>query len=114
MKLIGSKLESDYRTELVRSNEVLNSAESSLGDVLRENGYNTRKAYVLHWTPDQSEDFYTVLIDGTYLVTTEIDRSTRAVLSPIKRIDVKEYLKRLSRTNQVKLLVAQDLVNENT
>ena len=114
MKLIGSKMEQDYRGELVRSNEGLNSTESSLGEALRENGFNTNNAYVLHWTPDQNEDFYTVLIDGTYLVTTEIDRSSNTIVTPIERIELKDYLKGLNRTNQVRLLVAQELVNEKT
>ena len=114
MKLIGSKMENDYRADLVRSNEALNSDEPGIGNILRENGYNTKKAYVLHWTPDQCEDFYTVLIDGEYLVDAEIDRATHTILSPIERTELKDYLKGLSRTNQVQLLVAQELANEKT
>jgi hypothetical protein len=114
MKLISSKMENDYRTELIRTNDGLNSAESDLGELLRENGFNTNKAYVLYWTSDQTEDYYTVLIDGEYLISTEIDRSNNNLVTPIERIELKEYLKGLSRTNQVRLLVAQDLVNEKT
>lgn len=111
MKLIGSKMEKEFRVELIRSNEGLNSSESILGKVLKNNNYNTKKAYVLHWTPEQLEDIYVVLIDGNSLVSVEIDKYDSSISPIFEEIDLKEYMHGLSRVNQVRLAVAQDLVN---
>jgi hypothetical protein len=116
MKLIGSKMESDFRKELINSHNQLFSPESDskLKQVLENAGHSTAKAYVLDWIPDQTEDIFTVLIDGKYLVSTEIDRFDQASQAVVERQEIKSYLKGLSRINQVRLLVAQDLANEKT
>jgi hypothetical protein len=111
MKLIGSKLEQEYREELVASRAFHFSAhsQSRLKEALQSAGYCVGNAIVLHWTPDQSEDFYTVLIEGTFLAAVRIDRSDAEEAPTIKRHELREYLRGLSRVYQVQLLVAQDL-----
>lgn len=107
-------MESDFRKELINSNNQLFSPESDskLKQLLENAGHSTVKAYVLDWIPDQTEDIFTVLIDGKYLVRTEIDRLDQASQAVVERQEIKSYLKGLSRINQVRLLVAQDLANE--
>ncbi len=56
MRLIGSKMESDFREELVRSNEALQDTDSKLGKALAIGGHDTKNAYVLHWVHGQLED----------------------------------------------------------
>lgn len=116
MKLIGSKTEQDYRDELLASREYHFSdhPKSRLKKILKEAGHNTENAYVLHWTPDQAEDFFTVLIDGAYLVSTCIDRYSNDSKPDVTRYELGAYVKGLSRMHQVRLLVAQELANART
>lgn len=65
---------------------------------------------MLHWTADQCEDYYTVLINGRFLITVEINRFDDTYIPIIERTELKEYLHGLSRMYQVQLLVTQELV----
>jgi hypothetical protein len=114
VKLIGSKMEKDFRHELVRSNEGFNDPKSRLKQVLESAGHSTEKAYVLHWTPDQTEDLYSVLIDGAYLVSLEIDKFDSSILPVIEHQELKSYSHGLSRMYQVQQAVALDLTNTKT
>jgi hypothetical protein len=113
MKLVGSKMESDFRKELLSSNRTLNS-DSSLKSCLNSQGHSTEKAYVLHLIPEQTEDIYLVLIDGAYLVNIEIGRIKKDIQPVPKFIELTEYMHGLSKVNQIRLLVAQELANEKT
>ena len=65
MKLNGSKQEQDFRKELEGSNIVTaqdGKAEAIL-NVLRTTFGEVKSAYILNWTPDQSEDIFTILVD---------------------------------------------------
>ena len=113
MKLIGSKMESDFRDELLSSNNALQDSGSKLRQALTAAGHETKNAYVLHWTPEQLEDLYTVLIDGSYLVYVEIDKYDNS--QPLlERNELKPYMHGLSKMNQVRLAVAQDLACTKT
>ncbi len=113
MQLIGSKMEKDFRENLKKSNESFCSA-SKLRTALESQGHSTANAFVLHWTPDQGEDIYLVLIEGAYLVSVELDRINPDTPPIYERIELKEYKQGLSRVNQVQLLVARDLANAKT
>lgn len=114
MKLIGSKMESDFREELLRSNDALQDPDSKLRKVLEAEGHDTKNAYVLHWTPEQLEDLYTVLIGGSYLVDVEIDKYDNSKPPIVETNELKSYLHGLSKMNQVRLAVAQDLACTKT
>lgn len=114
MKLIGSEMESEFREELLRSNNALQETDSRLKQGLEAEGHETKNAYVLHWTPGQLEDLYTVLISGSYLVDVEIDKYDRTKSPTIERNEIKSYLHALSKMNQVRLAVAQELVCSKT
>lgn len=111
MKLIGSKMENDFRQELIRSNEELHNPDSRLRQVLEGKGYNTLNAYVLNWVPEQLEDIYLVLIDGSFLVGVEIDKFEQTKPPLFERIELNDYLHGLSKMNQVRLAVAKELAN---
>ena len=114
VRLIGSKMEEDFREELVYSNAALQNPDSRLHQVLESHGYSTSRAYVLHWTPEQLEDIYVVLIDASVLVSVEIDKFEGACLPEVDEMELKDYVRGLSRMNQVRLAVAQDLASAKT
>ncbi|WP_154222718.1 hypothetical protein [Marinicella rhabdoformis] len=111
MKLIGSKIENENREQLRNSNDSF-VAKSKLRDALDSEGHSTDKACVLRWIPDQGEDKYVILVDGLYIICLELDRINLENPPIIKRIEFKEYMHGLSRSNQIQLLVAQDLVSK--
>ena len=113
MKLIGSKTEREIRAELQKSNAYFRSP-SRLKDALEFQGHSTTNAFVLHWTPEQSEDIYVVLVDGAYLIKVELDRAAPNSTPIYERIELTDYKHRLSRVNLIQLLVAQDLANAKT
>lgn len=113
MKLIGSKMEQDFREELIKSRQSF-SSNSRLKLALESSGHSTENAIVLNWIPDQGEDEYQVLIDGSYLVSVEIDRLNQNSPPILHRTELKQYMVGLSKMNQVKLLVAQNLTSEKT
>ncbi|MBU2862480.1 hypothetical protein KO489_01340 [Reinekea forsetii] len=108
MKLIGSKMENDFRQELVASNVALQEPNSNLRRVLEASGFNTKNAYVLRWTPDQTDDKYGVLIEASYLVWVEVEKDG-SVEPSVEKQELKSYTLGLSRMHQVKLAVAVDL-----
>ena len=114
MKLIGSKMEDGFREELLRSNDVLQCSDSKLRKALVAEGHETKNAYVLHWTAEQLEDLYTVLIGGSYLVDVEIDKYDNSKPPIVERHELKPYMNGLSKMNQVRLAVAQDLACTKT
>lgn len=114
MKLIGSKMESDFREELIRSNEALQAHDSKLRIALESKGHDIKNSYVLHWIPEQLEDLYTVLVGGSYLVDVEINKYDGSKKSRVERNELKPYMHGLSKMNQVRLAVAQDLASTKT
>ena len=116
MKLIGSKTEEDFRKELIKINAVHFSGNSKfrLKKFLESEGYSIKHACLLSWFQDETEDCYSVLINKKYIVTAEIERLDKTFVPKIKRIELKEYEKGLSRMNQIKLLVAKELIHEKT
>lgn len=114
MKLIGSKMESEFREELIRSNEALQAHDSKLRMALESEGHDSKNSYVLHWISEQLEDLYTVLVGGSYIVNVEIDKYEGSKRPIVLRNELKPYLHGLSRMNQVRLAVAQDLACSKT
>lgn len=111
LKLIGSKMENDFREELIQSHDYHFSANSTsrLKEVLESKEIDVSNAYIIGWTPDQTDDLFLVLIGGSWILRVELERYDETVEPVIDRIEIKDYMYGLSRMNQVKLLVAQDL-----
>jgi hypothetical protein len=111
MKLIGSKMENDFREELIKSHDYHFSENSTsrLKEVLKSKGIDVGNVYIIGWTPDQTDDLFLVLIDGSWILRIELERYDETVEPVIDRIEMKDYMHGLSKMNQVKILVAQDL-----
>lgn len=106
-------MESEFREQMKES--LLNfSANSRLISALESMGHSTSRACTLQWLPEQDEDIYLVLIDGSYLVSVELSKFEAQTPPIFERIELKDYMTGLSHMHQVQLLVAQELVNENT
>ena len=104
-------MENDFREELIKSHDYHFSANSTsrLKEVLGSKEIGVSNAYIIGWTPDQTDDLFLVLIDGSWILRVELERYDETVAPVIDRIEIKDYMNGLSRMNQVKLLVAQDL-----
>ena len=106
-------MESEFRVQLKES--LLNfSANSRLVRALESEGHNTSRACTLQWIPEQCEDIFVVLIDGSYLISIELSKFESDTPPIFERTELKDYRSGLSRLHQVQLLVAQELVNEKT
>lgn len=113
MRLIGSKTEIDFRMQLEHSHKFhfSDSSNSNLKYALVEKGHKVDRAYVLHWIPEQHEDIFLVLVDGNVLVHIELEKESCVSILDYEIQDIKSYTRGLSRVNQVKLAVAQDLAS---
>lgn len=58
--------------------------------------------FVVHWIPEQGENIYTVLVDGTKVVEVEISRM-EGVKNPVsvEVITLQEYFRRYPRLSKV-------------
>ena len=114
MKLIGSKMERDFREQLIKWHDYHFSqkSKSRLKSVLIGVEVDTNRAYIVNWIPDQGEDIYLVLTDGEELFSVEIDRIDKSIIPIVEKLDLKEYKHGLKRSGQVQLLVAQDLMKK--
>ncbi|WP_020620879.1 hypothetical protein [Paenibacillus daejeonensis] len=83
-----------------------------LVDALKKEFPELKSAYILHWIPEQGEDFYRVLINESLVINIELSRDQDSV-STIKTIPITEYKKGISKINQIKLQVALDLVQKD-
>ena len=110
MKLIGSKAEREFREELIRSSKFLNSENERLSLELRKVGFDLSNSFVLNHIPEQCEDIFVLLTSGSYVVTIEIDKSDSENPVIIDRVELKDYLKGLSKINQIQIAVAMDLM----
>ena len=108
MKLTGSTIEQEFKDELLKSNTGITSKDSRLRAILELHGNNSGGAFTLHWTPEQCEDIYLILIEGEYLIQIEIDKSKKQNYV-LNRIELKSYLKGLKKVNQIRLAIAQEL-----
>lgn len=110
--LIGSRTEQEYRNELLASQESHfgEASDSRLKQVLLSAGYDTTKAIVVGWTPDQGEDIFTVLILPHHVVSAEIDRHDDSAQPILEMNSLEAYRRCLSKTGQIKLAVALDIL----
>ena len=110
MKLIGSKVEREFREELVNSNISINSKANVINRVLESAGYDVSNSYVLNYIPEQTEDIFVLLISGSFILNVEIDKFDSQEEPTFERIELNEYLHGLSNIHQIQIAVALDLV----
>ena len=109
--MIGSKTETEFRNSLAVSHIQHFSADSnsSLKSYLRSQNIPVKNAYILNEIPEESTDYYSILISGSTVITVEIDKCSTQNCSIESNIDLKHYLVGLSKMDQIKLLVAKEL-----
>jgi len=99
--------------ELERGRELLLSDPSShklLSSLRRKLQSVTRNIYVVRWIPEQTEDLYDVLVDGTSVVRVEVPRDARTAEVVFEKFGVEEYLnRRLTKPDRRKLELALGL-----
>jgi hypothetical protein len=115
MKLIGSKTEQEIREQLLTSNKSLLHEEEGkrLLNVLNQSFPMMTTAYILHWIPEQGEDFYKILINDSLIVDIEVNKIDQSIASIIKVEQISNYRLGLSKINQIKLAVAMDLAKND-
>ncbi|MBB6368427.1 hypothetical protein FHR56_003606 [Xanthomonas sacchari] len=112
MKLIGSLMEDGSSKELSKSWDGLREPGNQLFEILKDAVGFISSAFVLNWTPEQSEDIYTVLVNGREVILFEVSKSSGEVLN-FRNVSVKEYEKSLrSRQSKIKLAVAIELASK--
>ena len=96
--------------ELERGREQLLSDPSShklLSSLRRKLQSVTRNIYIVRWIPEQTEDLYDVLVDGTSVVHIEVPRDARADEVVFEKFGIEEYLdRRLTKPDRRKLELA--------
>lgn len=109
MKLVGSAVEKEIRETLISSVSYIFGNLIILRFLERVFG-PLSSAYVLGHTPDQGEDFYVVLVNGSAIVKFEFSRSCNAEPENFVIISIDEYRKALrGRQSQLKLSIAIEL-----
>jgi len=103
--LTGSMTEQVLKKELVEFSTSIKSAKA-----LCEAGtQDISSAYLLAWIPEQGEDCYTVLVNGS-IVLRYCQPRHEQVARNIKVIPVAEYAKTIkSKTSKIKLALAIEL-----
>lgn len=94
----------------MKSNQSLFGAgnDQRLFRVLKELYPQMITAYVIHWIPEQGEDFYRILVNDDIIAKIELDHDD-AIEPTVESISISQYLLGLSRINQIQLAVALDL-----
>ncbi|WP_343499568.1 hypothetical protein [Achromobacter denitrificans] len=109
MRLIGSLLEQSSREELTISWVGLRRPENRLLSIIEAQVGLISSAFVLNWTPEESEDFYVILVNDSSVVFLEVGRSNGDLVK-FESIGVKEYERSLrSRQQRIRFWVALDL-----
>ncbi len=112
MKLVGSLSEQKFRERLEASQRsllVLHEFPSLLA-CLKKHFPEISTAVILEWTPEQFEDIYDVLINGTQVATLEISRSGDEVEFSVETAE--EYARKLKgRASRIQFAVALDLAS---
>ncbi|MFD2670650.1 hypothetical protein [Marinicrinis sediminis] len=82
-------------------------------DVLRQSFPSLETGYILHWIPEQEEDFYKILINDSLIADIELNRTIQDVVPTINSMPLSQYKVGLIKINQKKLAVAVDLARKD-
>lgn len=115
MKLVGSKTEQDFREVLIESHKLLfeGNTYQELLEELKSNFPQMRTAYFVKHIPEQGEDIYTMLINLDIVATVVIDRFSQNKHIAVGMCSINDYVKGLSKIEQIKLAVALDLAKKD-
>lgn len=99
--------------EALLSDDSLRSLKSVLWCLLKS---ITPNLFILRWIPEQGEDLYDVLVDGTTVVHVEIPRAIDDGQKTFRSCTVEEYIHEqvdMTRSERRKLDVARELAASN-
>ncbi|MCP1307669.1 hypothetical protein [Paenibacillus tyrfis] len=115
MKLKGSKTEQDFRVRFIDSHKSLfqDPSNERLLNVLRNSFPEMRTAYFIGHVPEQGEDFYRLLINTDTIALIELDRYNFDAKPIVDTISLRDYVKGLSKMDQIKMAVALDLAQRD-
>lgn len=114
MKLRNSRTEQEYRAQLIKSNYSLFNVEENREflKILKGIYPQIRTAYIIHWIPEQGEDFYRILINDNIIAKIELDHDyTREPI--VENLTIPEYVHGLRMQDQIQLAVALDLARKD-
>lgn len=113
MKLIGSMVEERYRTQLKSSWQLIFSETRGLVlKVLQSLCPDLNTAYILHWIPEQGEDFWHILIDDKFVAKICLQQDDDSYEAEL--VTVAQYRQTKTKSGRIKLLVALDLVKQDS
>lgn len=112
MKLIGSRVEEEYRQRMSASRASVFGVESNdpLKHIVRRLGYDTTKAILLDHIPEQGEDIYTVLVMPEDIIMIEIERGNESSEPLLEFQTLKDYQRTLTKSSRTHLAVALDIM----
>lgn len=113
MKLVGSLTELSIRKTLMDSVPFI--FENIIIHEYLENAFGPlSSAYVLGHTPDQGEDFYSILVNGAVVVNFELSRVCPSTgVENVSITDVIRYRKDIrGRQSHLQLAIAMDLATK--
>lgn len=117
MKLIGSKREREIESQLRHSQSWLLEAPetATIRSVLLRAFKGVQSALLLNWTPDQSEDLYSILVNGSSIASFEIPREIKfdPQLIEVELEHPLEWKKHLrGQVQNLKYLIAMQIADE--
>ena len=110
INLTGTKTERDIREQLLVSKDfIFNNPEGSrILNLLNELYPELSSAYVLKCIPEQAEDEYIIIVDGTQMIWIEISRVDSLKEPEFEKLNFREY-ERGSRQRLIKMAIAKEL-----
>ncbi|WGO98111.1 hypothetical protein QFX18_19070 [Saccharophagus degradans] len=112
MKLGSTKTENDLRKQLKESYSSLSidGTNQRLRNVLVTAYPEFTGGCVLLHIPDQGDDFFIVLVNGSKLISVELDRVDTSTAPIFEYISLPQYKKGLKKSNQIQLAIALEVV----
>ena len=110
MKLIGSLTEDEYRKDLIKYSKQIfwESSNSTLRDVVLSKFPKLKTVYILSSFPDDTSEYYWLLVDGKKILHIELDKQNVNV-PVVEFSELSEHLKNISKQGHIQILVAQEL-----
>ncbi|RCU43629.1 hypothetical protein DU002_18350 [Corallincola holothuriorum] len=114
MKLGNTKTEREFREQMSASKEALlfDRSCARLRSAIEAHYADFESGCVLHWTEEQCEDIFVLLVNGPKLMSVELDRFEESTPPVVESISMAEYRKGLKKINQIRLAVALEVISE--
>lgn len=111
MKLIGSRTESLIRERLEKFEQIILNNEV-IYNLLVSHFDEIKHSYCLNQIIEQTEDIYTLLVNGKYVIEFELSRLDHSI-SDVQVESLNEYAKKVKdKSSKLTLAIAMDLSNK--